>query len=192
MSAGEVYSIQAVFFPHIRPAGIKPVPPGIHGGRTHLTGPPQPHEGADVDAIQLLIQDHGDAKKALQAVEDARGGAKKELFAALARDLKVHNRVEENLFYPAVRGFVETAGYAPADREAHQSVEKALLRLKALPVDDPHWATVFDLMRTQLLRHIADEETHLFPKVRSYLDDAKLQELGKRMKLEKDRLMAPV
>jgi hypothetical protein len=145
-----------------------------------------------VDAIKLLIQDHQDAKKAMAAVEQATGPAKKELFSALARDLKVHNRIEENLFYPAVRGILETAGYSAADRDAHERIEKSLLHLKALPVDDPHWADIYDSMRVNLLRHIADEELHLFAKVRDVLNEATLEELGKRMKLEKDRLMAPV
>jgi hemerythrin superfamily protein len=145
-----------------------------------------------MDAIKLLIQDHQEAKTAMAAVELATGAAKKEQFAAFARLLKVHDRIEENLFYPAVRGFLETAGYAPADRDAHERIEKSLLHLKSLPVGDPHWPDVYDSMRVNLLRHFADEELHLFAKVRSHLDDAKLEELGTRMKLEKDRLMAPV
>jgi hypothetical protein len=145
-----------------------------------------------VDAIQLLIQDHQEAKQAMAAIEQATGAAKKELFNRLVRHLKVHDRIEENLFYPAVREFVETAGYAVADRDAHARIEKALVRLKTLFVDDPHWADAFDTMRVNLLRHFADEEIHLFVQVRGFLDDAKLKELGGRMRLEKDRLMAPV
>jgi hypothetical protein len=145
-----------------------------------------------VDAIRLLIQDHRDAKKAMEAIDGAVGAVKKELFARLARDLKVHNRVEENLFYPAVRGFQETAGYSATDRDSHQRIEKALLRLKVLPVTDPGWADAFDTVRVNLLRHFADEELHLFIQVRSHLDQPALDELGQRMRLEKERLMAPV
>jgi hypothetical protein len=127
----------------------------------------------------------------MEAIDAASGAAKRELFAVLTRGLKIHDRIEENIFFPAVRGHLETAGYTPADRESHLSVEKSILRLKALPVEDPHWSSSFDLMRSHLLRHIADEETHLFPEIRGFFDEAKLEELGKRMKAEKDRLMAP-
>ena len=140
----------------------------------------------------MLIQDHRDAKKAMEAIDGSSGAAKKELFARLARDLKVHNRVEENLFYPAVRGFQETAGYSATDRDSHQRIEKALLRLKILPVTDPGWADAFDTIRVNLLRHFADEELHLFIQARRYLDQPKLDDLGTRMQLEKERLMAPV
>jgi hypothetical protein len=144
-----------------------------------------------VDAIKLLIEDHQEARKTMEAIDGASGPAKKALFAVLTRGLKIHDRIEENIFYPAVRGNLETAGYTPADRESHLSVEKSILRLKALSVDDPHWSSSFDLMRSHLLRHIADEETHLFLKIRDFFDPAKLEELGKRMKAEKDRLLAP-
>ena len=145
-----------------------------------------------MDAIKLLIQDHHDAARAMDAIDSASGPAKRALFSALVLALKVHDRVEENILFPAVRPHLETAGYSPADREAHRDFEKSIQRLKALPVDDPHWSASFDLMRLHLQRHTSDEESHLFLAIRSFLDDSKLEELGRRMKLEKERLMTPV
>lgn len=144
-----------------------------------------------MNAISLLIQDHREAKKAMTAIDQASGPAKKTLFAALVRDLKVHDRIEENMLYPAVREFLETAVYSLADLDAHRRIGKALARLQALAVEDPAWVNDYDSMRFNLLRHFAEEEIHLFAKVRSYLSEPELVELGSRMTLEKERLMAP-
>lgn len=61
---------------------------------------------AKQDAIDLLKRDHADVKKAFKAFEKAKykdPNACKEFVASICKAIDMHAKVEEEIFYPAVR-----------------------------------------------------------------------------------------
>src|SRR5436190_22211703 len=61
------------------------------------------------DPIELLKQDHDkvrDLFKSYRALEEEEGGKreKRRLFSEINRELSIHTRIEEEVFYPAVKG----------------------------------------------------------------------------------------
>ena len=59
-----------------------------------------------MNALSLLKQDHDKAKEVIEQIESTGEGAVKrrgELFQGLVDDLTVHERIEEEIFYPALQ-----------------------------------------------------------------------------------------
>lgn len=140
-----------------------------------------------MDAIELLKSDHQGAKKAMEGIEKENGPKKMAMFKALKKELEIHDSIEETIFYPSVRSNPKAASFPAADKQAHETVEKALARLALLPIEDKDWAPAFKAMQTKLLKHVSDEETNFFVKIRDVLSAAELNTLGDKMKAEKDR-----
>jgi iron-sulfur cluster repair protein YtfE (RIC family) len=145
-----------------------------------------------MDAIGMLEKDHADAKKAMEEIASLpadAGDRKKKLFDKLKHELEVHDSIEENLFYPSVQSHAKGLNFTAKDREAHEVVEEALAELAGMPVTEGSWMATFNSMRESLLRHVKDEETNLFVKIRQGLSATQLVELGARMEAEKQRMM---
>lgn len=145
-----------------------------------------------MDAIELLKKDHAGAKEAMEEILKGSGTPKKELFAALKRELEAHDHIEETIFYPAVKSNPKTAALPAADKKAHEVVEAALAHLALLPVTDATWDAGFKSMQEKLLAHVKDEETNVFIKIRDVLSANELAELGHKIVLEKERLLKAV
>lgn len=102
--------------------------------------------------------------------------------AALAKTiclaLEIHARMEEEFFYPAMRG-VDPRAVEKSVPE-HDEMHRLMNALRSM---DPSAArfdtTVMDLMRT-VMHHMADEETKLLPDAERVLGD-RLGELGAQM-----------
>jgi iron-sulfur cluster repair protein YtfE (RIC family) len=142
-----------------------------------------------MNAIDLLEKDHQGAKKVLGEISQLSGTKKKELFSALKHELETHDRIEEDIFYPAVLAHPNASALSAGDKAAHEAVETALDKLAGMKIDDPNWAPAFNAMQAKLVAHIKDEETNLFVKIRKALSPAELDALGVKMSAEKERLL---
>lgn len=112
--------------------------------------------------------------------------------AALARkicaELTVHATIEEEIFYPALRGKIDEPELLDEAEEEHQEAKDLIARIEALPAAD---ATMDDLV-AKLARviehHVKEERDELFPKARaSGLD---LDALGAQLKERQQELEA--
>ncbi len=139
-----------------------------------------------MDAIAMLEKEHQEAKKVMEEISAAAAPQKQTLFAALKLALEKHDRIEETIFYPAVKANPKASGFGPADQRAHEKVESALEHLSQLSTENPQWTTDFNAMRDTLLKHVADEETNLFVKIRSMLSPMELNQLGEQMLAKKE------
>jgi hemerythrin superfamily protein len=146
-----------------------------------------------MDAIKMLQEDHKAAAKVMEQICKSPVGRRKEMFGALKSALETHDTIEEAIFYPAVLSHPKTEGFPAVDRKAHQTVEKALDGLEKLSPEEESWMRQFKAMQATLLQHVADEETNIFPKIRTVLSAEELSELGKRLAAERElRLKGPV
>jgi len=68
-----------------------------------------------MDALKLLKQDHDEVKKMLADLEGTTERAEKtrtEGLASLKQELEVHETIEEEIFYPALKEYPETKDLA--------------------------------------------------------------------------------
>ena len=109
---------------------------------------------------------------------DARPRTKQALAETICRALEVHARLEEEIFYPALRA----AGSAEVEKAfpEHAEVRALIAALRAMdPASEQYDATFMELMRA-VMHHVADEETVLLPHAEALLAE-RLGELGARM-----------
>jgi len=105
----------------------------------------------------------------------------------IEQELKMHTRIEEQIFYPAVRGI----GTDKAEEmimeaiEEHHVVDLVMAELEDLPVDDESWGAKAKVMKENVEHHMEEEEGDMFKQARSVFDREELEELGERMAARK-------
>lgn len=142
-----------------------------------------------MDAIEMLKKEHKGAKGVMEEIIKLSGAKRKKLFETLKGELEIHDKVEEQIFYPAVQNNPKASSFPGVDKKAHEEVEAALAALDKVPVEDKNWITSFKAMQTALLKHVADEETRIFVTIRTILSNDELMQLGDRMKAAKEKMV---
>lgn len=103
--------------------------------------------------------------------------------------IEIHTRLEEEIFYPALRVVADSEILRKSTPE-HDEMRGLISRLRAMPVEDPAFDdTFFELMR-HVMHHVADEETLLLPAAERLLPD-QLGELGSQMARRRLELAGP-
>lgn len=141
-----------------------------------------------MDAITLLKQDHQKVKKLMEELEKTteRGvKTREELFAKLLAELTVHEKIEEEVFYPAVKERAETKKVEELIAESyeeHHFVNVVAAEIERTPYDAEEWGAKFKVMMENIEHHaFEEEEGKLFPKVQRAFSKAELEDLGTRM-----------
>ena len=144
-----------------------------------------------MDAITLLKRDHDKVKKILEELDATteRGvKTREELFTKVKSELEVHEAIEEEIFYPALKEHRETKEIVLEGYEEHHLVDMVMAEIEGLPFDDEAWGAKLTVMRENVEHHIEEEETDMFKDARRVLDKAQLEELGERMETRKEEL----
>ncbi len=137
-----------------------------------------------MDAITLLKDDHDTIKKMLADGEETTERAEKtrtELFDRLKEFLEIHERIEEEVLYPALKAHPKSREIALEGFEEHHVVDEILEELEATPVTDETWGAKFKVAKENLEHHIEEEETDMFKKARQIFSDEELEQMGKKM-----------
>ena len=153
---------------------------------------------AGIDAIALLENDHENVRKLLSELEETTWRAvrrREALTTEIAQEVRIHARIEEEIFYPAFRGAAETKEDERLFLEAAEEHGLVDLMLAALEETDPA-SELFDA-RAKVLKHLIEhhaeeEETHLFPRVRELMTEEALVDLGLELQERKLVLMEDV
>jgi hypothetical protein len=141
-----------------------------------------------MNAFELLKQDHEKVSGIFEKLEPTteRGiKTRTELFAQLKQELEIHARVEEEIFYPAIRDAKETRDITLEAYEEHHVVKQLLGELEELPVDDETWGAKLKVLQENVEHHVEEEETERFSSARDVLSKEQIEELGTRMEAAK-------
>ncbi len=137
-----------------------------------------------MDAIALLKADHDKVKKLLSDGEETTERAEKgrtELFATLKEEMLIHERIEEEIFYPALKAHPKAKDIVLEGYEEHHVVDEIMGELETTPVTDERWAAKFLVMKENIEHHIEEEEGEMFKQARQVFDTDELDALGARM-----------
>ncbi|HVM46251.1 MAG TPA: hemerythrin domain-containing protein [Candidatus Thermoplasmatota archaeon] len=146
-----------------------------------------------MDAISLLKQDHAEVKRLIAQYFEmpaAQPERKRELAERILRELAAHERIEEEIFYPAFRATGKDAQAEVAHaKEEHELVDSLVNQLAELDVEDPQFDATLLVMRENVEHHIKDEEETMLPAARKRFGTSKLQALGREMMTYKEALL---
>ncbi len=146
-----------------------------------------------MNAITMLTDDHRAVKKLLSELETTteRGvKTREELFTRIKADLMVHEIIEEEIFYPALKEHPKAKDIVLEGYEEHHVVDTLMGELSALPYDHETWGAKAKVMQENIEHHIEEEEGEMFKHARDVFDRETLEELGRQMKERKDAELA--
>ena len=143
------------------------------------------------DALKLLAEDHRKVEHLFEQFEKASGAAAKEkIVREICTELKVHAQIEEDIYYPAIRGKVEDADLDEAYVE-HDGAKLLINELEAAEPDESFYDAKVKVLQEQIEHHVKEEEKqrdNLFQQTRAA--DIDLEALGRRLAARKAELMA--
>ena len=137
-----------------------------------------------MDALALLKTDHDKVKKLLADGEETTERAEKgrtELLTTLKEEMLIHERIEEEIFYPALKQHPNAKDIVLEGFEEHHVVDEIMGELEATPVTDEQWAAKFKVMKENIEHHIEEEEGEMFEQARKVFSEDELETLGARM-----------
>jgi len=120
---------------------------------------------------------------AIEATTEKNTTRRATLLMNLKHMLAKHAMEEENAVYPALRdaGEAEAADHLNND---HGYVKQYLYDLTVMPKDSPAWIAKIRQFRTDIEKHMQEEETDLFPRLKSRLTPEKNKALTTAMNKE--------
>ena len=147
------------------------------------------------DAIALLKSDHRKVEGLFAQLEKTteRGAERRtRLLGQIEAEIKMHMKLEEEIFYPAFRDAVTKKDDKELYHEAHEEhhvADMVMAELKALSPTDETFGAKAKLLKELIEHHVEEEEGEMFPKARRAIGAEGLRELGEDMANRKTALL---
>lgn len=151
--------------------------------------PPKPDRiAAASDPLELLEADHREVEGLFEAFEQASGDAEqRDLAIAICVALKVHARLEEELFYPAVWPALKDKSLIEEALVEHASARDLIAQIESGAPGEAFFAARVRVLGEYVQHHVEEEEDEIFPQVRK--GDLDLSALGELLAERKQELM---
>ncbi|HEY0301323.1 MAG TPA: hemerythrin domain-containing protein [Rhizomicrobium sp.] len=142
-----------------------------------------------VDAIGLLKADHAKVSALFEKYEHSRqDSVKQRLAQQICDELTVHTKLEEEIFYPAVREAIGDDDLMDEATVEHAGAKSLISQLRAAEPSAKLFDAKVTVLSEYIKHHVKEEHTEMFPKARK--SGADLKELGARMAARKKVLAA--
>ena len=145
------------------------------------------------DAIALLKEDHRKVEDLFEQFEKAKGDERKQKLALeICKALTIHTILEEEIFYPAIKGKVEEDLLKESFVE-HDAAKVMIAEIEAGDPSDEFYDSKVKVLSEEIEHHVEEEEKPkegLFAQTREA--DVDLKALGEQLAARKDELMAEI
>ena len=141
------------------------------------------------DAIAVLKADHRKVEELFGKFQSASKGSKRNIAEQICNELKVHCMIEEELFYPTLRGKIEEDTLNEAYVE-HDGAKILVNDIMPGGPDDEFYEAKVKVLAEEVKHHVREEERReegMFAQARN--TDVDLVELRDRMLQRKQELM---
>jgi len=140
------------------------------------------------NAISLLKDDHREVEALFSAYKEAKEKRrKKSIVLKICEALEAHTKVEEKIFYPAIKQKKDLADMVNEAVVEHAGAKKLIRELKSGSPGDELYDAKVTVLEEYIRHHVKEEESEMFPKVEA--TDLDLIALGERMLAAKERLL---
>jgi iron-sulfur cluster repair protein YtfE (RIC family) len=136
-----------------------------------------------MDPIKTLKQQHRKVESLFAEVDKAEDGeTRRALLDEIAQNLELHMKVEEEIFYPAVRQIDAKDAQEQIDEayEEHHVVKLVLAELPQLDPEDDRFAAKMTVLSELIEHHVKEEEKEMF-KIARKLGKNQLEAIGEEM-----------
>jgi hemerythrin superfamily protein len=137
----------------------------------------------------MLKRDHKTVSELFARFERSRTStAKYKLAQTICKALQVHTRIEEEVFYPAVRSEIEDDDLMDEALVEHAGAKKLIEQIKRSRPSARLYDARVKVLSEYIKHHVKEEQTELFPKARKTAID--MNALGSRLQARKRALGA--
>ena len=141
------------------------------------------------DATALLRADHKLVSGLFAEYEKTRSTAKKkELVSQICTELTVHARVEEEIFYPAVRLALKDDELIPEATVEHATLKALIAQVEGVEPDGEMFDARIKVMSEYVKHHVKEEQNEMFPMAQSSKLD--MVALGAKLSERKAELLS--
>lgn len=143
-----------------------------------------------MNALDILKQDHERVKDLFAEYDTLSGDGSKrnEIAQTVLKELEIHSRVEEDIFYPAMRARSGKDGkeLVRHSMSEHEAIDELVAELKETDPSDPDFDDRFLELMEDVEEHFEEEESEMFPKAQ--ILGKELDVIGRQIQEEKDSL----
>jgi hemerythrin-like domain-containing protein len=135
-------------------------------------------------ATDLLKKQHRSVEALFKKVDKTENPEqRRRLMEQIAHELKIHTKIEEEIYYPAVREIGTDKAEEMMDEalEEHHVVDLVLAELPRVDPEDERFAAKMTVLSELIEHHVEEEEDEVFPMSEKKLGKETLNELGERM-----------
>jgi hemerythrin superfamily protein len=140
-----------------------------------------------MNALELLKQDHEEVKELFEQAEGTEDSKEqRNIFKQIKKALETHARIEETVFYPAMEKHAHLKDLVLESYEEHKQIKILLKEIEDLVTGSEEFEPKLRVLQ-EIVEHHAEEEEegNMFPQVRELLDDAALEQLGRKLEAAK-------
>lgn len=145
----------------------------------------------DLDATHILAADHRTVEGLFEEFEKTSSSDRKaKLAKQICTELKIHAQIEEEVFYPALKGKIDDDLLKEAYVE-HDGAKVLINDIEASGPDDEFFDAKVTVLSEEIKHHVGEEEKqhdNMFQQARAA--DVDLEALGQRMLTRKEELKA--
>ncbi len=139
----------------------------------------------------MIRMDHTHVMAAFHRYKQDTSPARKQAIVEhICIALTAHARLEEEIFYPALRSVLRGDEVLDKSEPEHDEMRGYMAELRDMNPDSPEFDETFMALMRTVMHHVADEETWLLPAAELRLTD-QLHMLGARMAKRRVELLGP-
>ncbi|NUJ78884.1 hemerythrin domain-containing protein [Methylocystis sp. FS] len=140
------------------------------------------------DAIKLLREDHREVKTWFKQYEKLdKETEKEELARKICAALTVHAKIEEEIFYPALRKSIDDDELLDEAEVEHASAKQLIAEIRSMSPKDHLFDAKVKVLGEYVMHHVQEEEQEMFPEARK--SEIDLDALGVKLSKRKAELM---
>jgi len=145
---------------------------------------------ASPNAFELLEQDHREVEEWFDEYDELQDDddRKAELAEKICLALKVHARIEEEIFYPQAREATKDNDLIDEAVVEHATVKNLIGEIEAMEVGEELYDAKIRVLGEMVKQHIKEEEEELFPEIQSAKMDN--EAVGRELAERREELMS--
>jgi hemerythrin superfamily protein len=145
-----------------------------------------------MNALALLRQDHSAIKTLLSKFERTVRTAhdkRNELFIQIRRELQIHTKAEEEIFYPALKA-LNGSGRSLVSQalKEHRDIEELLTQLSRMKPSDRNFDDKMETLIENVDHHVEEEEGEIFQFAQENCTPDQLDDIGGQL-IERKRYL---
>ena len=144
-----------------------------------------------MNPVEMLKDDHRNVEQLFSQYRQASDDHDKQQLAdTILKEIEVHSKLEEQVFYPAVHNKAEgqLQQVLRHSQEEHAAVDQLIAELKAIGSLDARFEATFQQLMQKVQEHVQDEELRMLPEAQTRLgSDA--DSLAQQMQQKKQELL---